>query len=193
MQEDPPTPHPRHGGYCTEETSVWGGDLWRLCGEEYRGAGCKVTLPCCNLPLFSDLLWTCLLPLWTLSLFSCLLYMPKSILMLALVCLGSSVFCTLGLASEPAKVIWILKTLAQHLCIIMHVPWLFLTGHIQFPGKNWTSVNSITILNMLLATSLGFFTLHFSPLSFDVLPAQAGHFKLLQAALCTFRLIRPNS
>lgn len=68
-----------------------------------------------------------------LAFFPHLLYMPSSLSMLALVCLGSGVSITLGLASDPAKAVLILKALAQHLPISMHIPWLFLTSRIQFP------------------------------------------------------------
>lgn len=61
-----------------------------------------------------------------------LFYMLNSISVLALVCLGCSASNTLCLALGPAKVTWVLKALAQGCCVVTHIPWWFLTCHVQF-------------------------------------------------------------
>lgn len=141
-----------------------------------REAGHAVILPWYNLPVFGDLLSTCLLPQWALCLFCHLLYMPYSILMLALVCLGSSVSVTLGLASDPAKVVWVLPKASRswriplychaHSLVVSHQPH-------SIPSVNELSLTPSLPWTRLLQQPWGFSSL---PLLvfWDLSPASSG-------------------
>lgn len=137
------------------ETMARGG-----CAEKStREAGHAVTLPWCNLSVFSDLLWTCLLPQQhpyaCSSLFGqwCFYY-PRA-------GFGS---CQSLLDPEGSS---------QHLCIIMHIPWLSLAGHIQVPPRAGLSLTPSLPWICFLQHPWGFSSLP-HPVLGDLSPASSG-------------------